>query len=315
MSFRTPSELKILARPVRQGVNDAGQYTASQVPTLNELTQIPPAAQPPQAAPANTQDTPSKSSQPDEFKLSPGYSPDEEAVKDKFKNMNMNWKGLQIGLLAGSVTGLLAGGISWFSKDANSLTQLALKLYGFDFKLSKPATALFTAFEALSIGGAVGFTVGGDINHRVQTKLEQISALEKGEKPKRPWQDNLNPFAPKPPTTKQQAIDDLNDNELDKRKAFTTGAIHGLVDKGLALALGLGIAYGIKYLAAKGGDNALYTKDQADTIMKLSTHKTVFIKALAVPIMGGIIAIKALPLVKDKVKAVDKANTASMNDA
>jgi hypothetical protein len=304
MATLIPQHLKLdIPTPLRVASNEVSRTTIQQVPTLESLEQQPQGTQNNSNTPAPEKSTEATSG----YQVSPTYSPDETVIKERFKNWDMNWKGLQIGLLAGTVTGLLAGGLSYALK-SRSLVELGMEAVGKGGDENRIRSAIFSGSEALGLGAIVGFTVGGDINHRVQTKLEQISALEKGETPKQPWQDKLNPFAKKPPTTKQEAIDELNEKELDSRTAFSTGAWHGFWEKTVSVTLAIPIIQ----LSAKLDNPALTLLATGglgkDLAMKFAKHPTAWLKAVAIPIMGGVIGVKTLPILKEKVKAADKPN-------
>jgi hypothetical protein len=220
------------------------------------------------------------------------WSPSTEDVKDEFKNMDMNLKGMQIGALTGVATGLLTG-LAVFFLNSKSLTGIVAQSLGHEMKSSRIRSAIESAGEALLLGTLIGFTAGGELNDKVRHKVMQAAQLSHGEKPEKHW---WNPFE-KTPATKEEALDDLNKKELNQKSAFMTGAWHGFLDK--TVGAGIGIALLPFYANLLGAENP-----QFKLIKELAHHPTTWIKAAAIPIMGGVIGMRMVPILQKKMQAL-----------
>jgi hypothetical protein len=220
------------------------------------------------------------------------WTPSTEAVKEEFKNMDMNIKGMQIGALTGVVTGLLTGAVV-FALNSKSITGIVAESMGHEMKSSRIGSAIQSAGEALFLGTVIGFTAGGELNDKVRHKVMQAAQLAHGEKPEKHW---WNPFE-KTPATKEEALNDLHEKELNKKSAFMTGAWHGFLDKTLGAGLLLAC---VPLYANLFGSESVQTK----LIKKLAHHPTTWIKAVAIPIMGGVIGVQMIPILQKKMQAL-----------
>ena len=212
----------------------------------------------------------------------------------------MNFKGLQIGALTGVLTGILTGSIVYALK-SKSLNQVFRGALGQEIKSSRIGSAIESGIEALLLGSLIGFTAGGELNDKVRHKVMQAAQLANGEKPEKNW---WNPFE-KTPATKEEALDDLNKKELNKKTAFMTGAWHGFLDK--TLGAGLLLACVPLYANLFGSDSV-----QTKLIKELAHHPTTWIKAAAIPIMGGVIGVQMIPILQKKMQTLQDKSQSNM---
>jgi hypothetical protein len=240
--------------------------------------------------------------------------------------------GLQVGLLATLATIPLIVGLNLFfrknplsieifnamvGENAPNLLRDAFAKERFTRKnltdLAKH-TGIVTA-ETLGFGGAVGLTIAtADITQK-RDKLVKASRLKAGLPPNKPWYEFYK--RNQKPKTPEQLLTEFKEKDLNQNHAFKRGAIETIALKvvggGLYLATNFFAAQSIIDVAL----NSLLFNEKPTEALKLVGEKTIeqlkaaakfaprqpalMTKLITTPIIGGIVAMKLVPLINQRL--------------